>query len=158
MQFHYCASRLFFITSLLLAKLTSAFSALFKEWELTNKCTARVIAECQHFADSLGVSLLDQQLNDGLAIGLNQVFTLCRESIGQVCAHLLHSLNHLLLRQRNRSVWYQSLTALKYVGSIANISRRHPTSVAWSSSLASNSFITNSQTAQNGDSRTRTKG
>lgn len=53
--------------------------------------------ESQHCAHSLGVCLLHQQLNDGFAIGFNQVFTLATPRGGQVRAHLLHSMNHLLL-------------------------------------------------------------
>lgn len=74
-----------------------------EERELTNKRAAGVIAECQHCADSLGVGLLHQQLNDGLAVGLNQVLTLARQSVGQKSTHLLHSFNHLLLRQTDVS-------------------------------------------------------
>jgi len=69
------------------------------ECELTDISTAGVIAESNHGADSLGVGLLHQQLDDGLAICLNQVFTLAGQRGGQECAHLLHSLNNLLLIQ-----------------------------------------------------------
>lgn len=65
--------------------------------ELTNICTAGIVTESQHCADSLGVCLLHQQLNDGFAVRFNQVFALAPYRGRQVRAHFLHSLNHLLL-------------------------------------------------------------
>lgn len=75
-----------------------------EEWELTDICAASILAESQHGADSLGVSLLHEQLDDGLAIGLNQVLTLGSQRGGQQCAHILHSMDHFLLKQTNRSL------------------------------------------------------
>lgn len=69
-----------------------------EEQQLTYISTVGIIAERQHCAHCFGVSLLHQQLNDGLAIGLNQVFTLTTQSGGQICAHLLNCFNHLLLK------------------------------------------------------------
>lgn len=81
---------------------TDASEASFKVevWnrrELTNICTASVVTESQHSADSLGVCLLHQQLDDGLAVRFHQVFALATQRGRQVRAHFLHSVNHLLL-------------------------------------------------------------
>lgn len=66
--------------------------------KLTDNSPSLLVAECQHGADGLWVSLLHQKLDDGLAVGVNQVLALVAQGGGQICAHLLHSLNHLLLR------------------------------------------------------------
>lgn len=83
-------------------------------YELTDICTSGLIAQCQHCADSLGVSLLHQQLNDCLAVGLNQVLTLRGQRFGQICAHLLHSLNHFLLKQKRESARHPQSTVNMY--------------------------------------------
>lgn len=71
------------------------------EGEPTNVSAVGVIAERQHCAHRFGVSLLHQQLNDGLSIGLNQVLALGIQTGWQVVAHRLNSFNHLLLKQTN---------------------------------------------------------
>lgn len=81
----------------------SSLSVGSQERQLTYISTVGVIAERQHCAHCFGVSLLHQQLNDGLAIGLNQVLTLTTQSGGQICAHLLNCFNHLLLKQCQKS-------------------------------------------------------
>ena len=65
--------------------------------ERTDEGAAGVLAQPQHGAHSLGVGLLHQQLNDGLAVRLDQVPALSRQGGGQHGAHLLHRVDHVRL-------------------------------------------------------------
>lgn len=67
--------------------------------QLTNVGALHVIAERQNFAHRFGISLLHQQLNDGLPIGFNQVLALARQSGWQVIADRLDGFDHLLLKR-----------------------------------------------------------
>lgn len=132
----------------------SSLSVSSEERQLTNISTVGIIAKRQHCAHCFGVSLLHQQLNDGLAIGLNQVLTLTTQSGGQICAHLLNCFNHLLLKQ---CVKRKCISGLASFCGFLWPNWIYPTSVAWSSNMVSNCFITNSQTAHRLGLRTRTK-
>lgn len=66
---------------------------------LTDICAAGIVTQSQHGADSLGVGLLNQKLDDCRAISLDQILALGAQSGGQNGAHLLHSLNHFFLQK-----------------------------------------------------------
>lgn len=72
-------------------------------WKLTDEGMTRITAQPQNAADSLGISLLDQQLNDCLAIGIDQILALSRKGVRQEAAHFLHSLHHFFLKEHNKA-------------------------------------------------------
>lgn len=144
-----------------LKPLVIVFCQLTLEGQPTNVGALDVVAECQKRADGFGVSLLYQQLNDGLSIGVNQVLALARQRARQVSAYRLHGFDHLLLKRTNTMDQHECSAKPGNVSGLAVIRldtvRTSLTSVDLSSSLLSNSFITYSQIAQNLDSRTRTR-
>lgn len=84
--------------------------------KLTDVESAGLFAQAQQHAHRLGVGLLHQQVNDGLAVGLDQVLTLGREGLGQHRAHLLHSGNHFRLPETQEVVWFRNkLYSLKFL-------------------------------------------
>lgn len=79
----------------------------YPEGLLTHVSAAGIVAQAQHCADSLGVDLLHQQLDDGLSVCLDQVFALSGEGRGHKVTDLLHCLDYLLLeRQVSTKVSY----------------------------------------------------
>lgn len=79
--------------------LVIAFFQYNLEGQPTNVGALDVVAECQKCAHRFGVSLLYQQLNDGLSIGVNQVLALARQGFWQERAYRLNGFDHLLLKR-----------------------------------------------------------